>query len=199
MRGIRWLSGPVILADGAVVPGSGHVEVAQGAELEAVGQVAPLEHLLHDELALAVGVGGVLRVGLVDGHILRLAEGGGGGGEHQIGHLVGEHGLDEGQPGSDVVAEILFGTCILSPTREKAAKWMTARWAPWKIHRPGRPGRLRCHIEAAALEGLPVALGQVVHHHHVGPPLDQAPRSGCRYTRAAGSLRIAIAKTSFLL
>ena len=25
------------------------------------------------------------------------------------------------------------------------------------------------HIEAAALEGLPVALGQVVHHHHVGP------------------------------
>ena len=34
---------PVILADGAVVPGSGHVEVAQGAELEAVGQVAPLE------------------------------------------------------------------------------------------------------------------------------------------------------------
>ena len=179
---------PVILADGAVRPGPRHVEVPQGAVFQAIGPVAPLEHFFHDELALAVGVGGHLRVVLLNGSAHRLTEGGRRGGKDQIGHLVGHHGADKCQPGGDVVAEIFVWDGHGLP-HQRIGGEMDDRLHIFPGKDPVEEmlvGHV-ADVEPPALHRLTVALGQVVHHHHVRAPVQQGGHAvGPDITGAAG-------------
>ncbi len=112
---------------------------------------------------------------------------------------MGQHGLDEGQPGSDIVAEILLGHLHTLPPGEGGEVDDRLDGLPGKYIVQEGPVGYAAHIEAAALEGLPVALGQVVHHHHVGPRSIRAATQWLPIYPAPPVTRIAIAKTSFLL
>ncbi len=88
--------------------GAGDVEVAQRGVAEAVDLVHPAEHVLDQELGFAVGVGGLEARVFGDGDGFRLAVDGRGGGEDQLAGAAGEHGLEQAEGGSGVVAEVKF-------------------------------------------------------------------------------------------
>ena len=67
--------------------------------------IQPGEHLLDQELGLAVGVGGEQARIFLNRNGFRLAVDGGGGGEDQAAGTVGEHGLKQGKRRGGVVAE----------------------------------------------------------------------------------------------
>ena len=100
--------GTVIFTDGAVRSCACDIEIAQGAVFQPVCLVTPFEHMLHDQLALAVRIGGDLTVVFLDGDALRFAKGSGGGGKYKVGNLVFDHGFNQGKTGRYVVAEICF-------------------------------------------------------------------------------------------
>ena len=79
------------LADLAGLVGAAGVEVPQAHIAQAVGLAHPVEHPLHRELGLAIGVGGMGGVRLQDGDVLRLAVGGGGGGKDYLVHPMLHH------------------------------------------------------------------------------------------------------------
>ena len=100
-----------VLADQAALVGADGVEVAQQRHVHlGVGLAAVGEHHLVHQLAGAVGVGGAAHTAvLIDGHLLRVAIDGGGGGEHQIVHAVAAHGGQHGEGGGEVVGVVLDG------------------------------------------------------------------------------------------
>ena len=100
LRGVR-------LANGSGGMSAAGVEVPQGHIPQAMGPAGPGHHLLHGQLGLAVAVGGDGLVRLQDGDPLRLAVGGGGGGEHDLVHPVGHHGLQQTDGAAQVVVIVL--------------------------------------------------------------------------------------------
>ena len=173
--------GAVIFANAPVAQGAGHVEVAQGHVFEAMGAVVPAEHALHDQLALAVGVGGFFGVLLVDGHIVRLAVGGGCGGKDKVGHAEFQHGVDQRQACHAVVAEIFFRHGHAFGHERESGKMDDGLDLLLAEHAfEERPVAHVAHIEPPALEGFAVAGGEIVHDDHV-----DAPRAQRGYTVAA--------------
>ena len=166
--------GPVVLADVPVPPGPRHVEVPQRHKTQAVGPVRPLEHGLHDALAFAVRIGGVLGMDLVNGGVLRLPVGGRRGGKDQVGHLVGYHGLHQGQAADHIVAEVLLRQ-VHALAHQGEGREMDHRvdMLPLKeLVQKGAVGHIAL-VETPALQGLLVAGDQIVRHHHVLAPLQQ--------------------------
>ena len=100
-----------ILADGAALVGADGVEVAKEHHIPlGVGLLNVGEHLLEHGLGLAVGVGdGALRAVLGDGHGLRRAVDGGGGGEDDVFEAVLAHHVHQHQRTADVVLVVLPG------------------------------------------------------------------------------------------
>ncbi len=85
--------------------GSSDVEVAQRSVAQAMDAVEPGEHVLDQQLGLAIGIGGAEARIFLDGNRLRLAIDGGSGGEDEAAGAVGEHGLKQGKSGGGVVAK----------------------------------------------------------------------------------------------
>ena len=71
--------------------------------------VEPAQHLLNQQLGLAIGIGRKQARIFFDWNHFRLAVDGGGGGEDQPAGAVGEHGFEQGERGGGVVAEELLG------------------------------------------------------------------------------------------
>src|SRR5271156_3150056 len=88
---------------------AGHVEVAKACILEAVNLIHPPEHVLDQELAFTIGVGGrELRV-FKDGGGLGLAVAGCSRAEDQPFVPGSQHGFKECECRSGVIAEIYLG------------------------------------------------------------------------------------------
>jgi hypothetical protein len=83
------------------------VEVAQAYRLETIRFIIVSQGLLHHQLGAAIGVDGLLRVPLVNGRVLRLAKGGGGGRENELAHPMRTHGVQQAQRVGHVVAVVL--------------------------------------------------------------------------------------------
>ena len=99
--------GVVALAAAAV--GAGDVEVAQRDGGQAVGRGLTADHVVDGELAGAVRAGGRGLGGLGDRGGLRLAVGGGGGGEDQGADAGVAHRGEQVHGAADVVAPVLLG------------------------------------------------------------------------------------------
>src|SRR5699024_7028343 len=88
-------------------PRAGDVEVAQARGAQAVGAGVGGDGVVDGQLRRAVRVrrrGGHV---LGDGHLLRLAVGGGGGGEHEVVRARGAHGVEQRQRSADVAVPVL--------------------------------------------------------------------------------------------
>ena len=101
--------GVVVFADAAVEVAAAGVEVAEEDGLEAEGGFAVAEDAFEHEFAGAVGVDGVLWVGLVHGHEDGVTVGGAGGGEDEAFAGVFLHGFEESEGAGDVVAVVFEG------------------------------------------------------------------------------------------
>lgn len=101
--------GLVALAQLAFGVGAGGVEVAQAHGLEAEGAVVAGQRLFHHPFGDAVGVDGARGVGFVDGHVVGLAEDGGGGREDEALHIVRDHGVEQVEGVAEVVAVVEVG------------------------------------------------------------------------------------------
>ena len=99
----------VAFAEFAFRVGAGGVEVAQAHGLEAEGAVVAGQGLFHHPFGNAVGVDGARGVGFVDGHVVGLAEDGGGGREDEALHIVRDHGVEQVEGVAEVVAVVEVG------------------------------------------------------------------------------------------
>ncbi len=101
---------------------------------------------------------------------------------------MGDHGLDQGQPGGDVVAEILFGdghALAHQGIGGEVDDGLDALFGEQVVQK-GLIGHTAL-VKAAALQGRAVALGQIVRHHHVRAPLQQSGHAvGTDVSRTAG-------------
>ena len=104
----------------------------------------------------------------IDWGVLRLAVGGGGGGEDKVRYAVFHHSVHQGQAGHAVVAEILLRHVHAFAHQGEGCK-VDHRFNvfPAKHVFQKYPVTHIAHIEASAFEGLTVAFGQVVHRHSV--------------------------------
>ena len=160
--------GVVVLADARLGVGAGGVEVAQGHIADAVGAVAPLQHIFNGQLGGAVGVGGFRAVALLDGLLLRLAVGGRRGGEHDLVHAVGLHGCQQGYRALHVVA-VVFQVVghALTHQGEGGEIDHAVDLVFRKDLMQERPVPQITHIELPrALDGLPVPGAQIVRYKH---------------------------------
>ena len=94
----------VILPDFAVRIGARRVEVAQRDRPQSVGALEMDERALDHELGFAVAVDRLLRVGLGDRRLDRLAVGRTRGREDEGADALGDHGLEHAQRADHVVA-----------------------------------------------------------------------------------------------
>jgi len=101
--------GLVAFAQLAFGVGAGGVEVAQAHGLEAEGAVVAGQGLFHHPFGNAVGVDGARGVGFVYGHVVGLAEDGGGGREDEALHIVRDHGVEQVEGVAEVVAVVEVG------------------------------------------------------------------------------------------
>ena len=166
--------GVVVLADAGIGVGAGSVEVAKGGIFDAVGLVTPAEKPLNGQLAAAIGVDGIGAVRLLNGLFLRLAVGGGGGGEHNALHAVVFHGgEDTGGPAHIVVIVFQGVGYALCHQRESGEVDDPVDAVLGKDLLQKVPVPQISLVEPGALYRLGVAGGQVVHHHHIIAPLHQ--------------------------
>ena len=87
---------------------TGHIEVAKGRVAKAVDAMKPRQHVLHEQLGLAVSVGGLESRILLDGDGFRLSVYGCGGREDQLAGTRGEHGFKQTEGGGGVIAKVNF-------------------------------------------------------------------------------------------
>ena len=92
-----------------VFRGSGNVEIAERGGAQAVDLVEPVEHVLDEELGLAVGIGWLEGGGFGDRNGLRLAVDGCGGAEDQAPGAGGVNRFQQGKGGGSIVAEVNLG------------------------------------------------------------------------------------------
>ena len=96
---------PAARASGRAFVRAGHIEVAQRGVTQAVDAIEPGQHLLHQELGLAVGIGRREARIFLNRNGFRLAVDGSGGGKDQPFWPCSQHGLEQRERGSGVVAE----------------------------------------------------------------------------------------------
>ena len=163
------------LANGPGGVGAAGVEIPQGHIAQAVGPAGPAHHVLHGQLGLAIAVGGLGAVRLQNGHPLRLAIGGGGGGEYDLVHPVGHHRPQQSGGAAQVVVVILQGVGHrLAHLRGggEVDDAVDVLGLEQLVH--GRPVPDVRLIEAGlGVDGGPEAGEQVVGHHHVPSGLDE--------------------------
>ena len=155
--------GVVAFAQFAFGVGAGGVEVAQAYGLESEGAVVAGQGLFHHPFGDAVGVDGARGVGFVDGHVVGLAEEGGGGREDEALDVVRDHGVEQVEGVAEVVAVVEVGPrhrfAHLDGGGEvhDAGKGM----APEELVECGAVGKVGLD-EFAADDGVAMAGGEVV-------------------------------------
>ena len=99
--------GRVVLADQSVGGAATGIEITEDDMLDAEGLVTVAQDLFQHEFAAAVGVDGLLGMPFVHGNVLRIAEGGAGGGEDEVFGPVLPHGFEKHEGRGQVVGVIL--------------------------------------------------------------------------------------------
>ena len=92
-----------------IAGGPGGIEIAQAGVTETVDAMKPVEHALDEQLRFAVSVGGLERIALLDGDVLRVAIQRRGGGKNEARNAEFENGFEQGESVAGIVAEIFFG------------------------------------------------------------------------------------------
>ena len=151
---------------------SGDVEVAQADGAQTVGARPPGEHVVHGELARAVGVGGRGRVGLAQRRVRgRVSVGGGGGGEHQPVHAVFAHGLQQGEGAGDVGVPVRSG--VLHGLAHQGLSGEVQHGVEGGVQDAGRVVDVALDEGGAGGDGVTVAGGEHVEHGDLVSHLQQ--------------------------